>query len=252
MIEITASNGHVFSAYRADPAEAPKGAVVVLQEVFGVNGHIRKVTDAFAAKGYVAVAPCLFDRVQKGVELGYDESSVTEGLDLIKQVGFENAVADIQATVEAVGKISKVAIVGYDWGGYLAYQSANRVNGLACAIAYYGFGITHLGHGKCKIPTQLHFGSRDPYIPINQIVQFRAARPDLMIWDYPAGHGFNCDERDTYDAAAAEKALERTLTLISHRLEGPPTVTLKNAGAYASAKTEKKKKPASDDLGPPM
>jgi len=253
MIEIAAGNGHVFSAYRADPPDAPKGAVVVLQEVFGVNNHIRKVTDSFAAKGYVAVAPCLFDRVRKGVELGYDDVGLAEGLDIIRQVGLEHSLADVQATVNAVSDIGKVAVVGYDWGGYLAYHAANLVNGLDCAIAYYGCGIVQSGQGRRKIPTLLHFGSQDPYIPFDQVLQFRAARPDIRISDYPAGHGFACDDRDTYDAGAAEKSLHATLTMIAHRLEGPPAVTLKNAGAYASAKTDKKKKPAaSDDLGPPL
>lgn len=252
MIEISAADGHVFSAYRTEPPDAPKGAVVVLHEVFGVNRHIRTVTDAFAAKGYMAIAPSLFDRVKKDVELSYDDTGVAEGLDLARQVGLTNAIADIQAAVDAVASTGKVAIVGYDWGGYLAYHAANMVKGLACASIYYACGVTQDLYGKRKIQTQLHFGSLDPYIPFELVVQFRSARPDVSVYDYPAGHSFNCEERDTYDASAAQKAFERTLTLISHNLEGPPPVTLKNAGSYASAKVEKKKKQASDDLGPPL
>ncbi|BBA36186.1 dienelactone hydrolase [Methylocaldum marinum] len=252
MIEISAADGHVFSAYRAEPADAPKGAVVVLQEVFGVNPYIRKLTDTFAANGYLAIAPCLFDRVKKNVELGYDDAGVAEGLELVNQVGLNNAIADIQAVVETAGSAGKVAIVGYDWGGYLAYHAANMVKGLTCVSGYYPCGVAHDLYGRRRIPTLLHFGSRDTYIPYEQIVHFRAARPDVSVFDYPAGHGFACEERDTYDAAAAQKAFERTFTLISHNLQGPPPVTLKNQGAYAATKVEKKKKPASDDLGPPM
>src|SRR6516165_8647354 len=140
-MELTSADGHKLSAYRVDPADAPKGAVVVVQEVFGVNPHIRKIADDFAAKGYVAIAPSLFDSVRTGVELGYDESSLSEGLALMQQVGTDRPLGEIQASVDAVKSAGKVAIVGYCWGGYLAYMSANRVSGLACAIGYYGSGI---------------------------------------------------------------------------------------------------------------
>ncbi|CAL1238901.1 Dienelactone hydrolase [Candidatus Methylocalor cossyra] len=252
MIEIKAGDGHSFSAYRSDPAEPAKGAVVVVQEIFGVNAHIRKVTDAFAEKGYVGIAPCLFERVAKGVELGYDEAAITQGLELANKVGLENALADIQATVNAVGNVGKIALVGFDWGAYLAYQAANRVTGLACAIAYYGCGIADHPFGKRKIPTMLHFGQDDALIPFEWVTNFRSVRPDVTVYGYPAAHGFACEERDSYNAAAAAAAWDRTLVMISHCLEGPPAVTLKNAGFYASAKVEKKKKKAAaDDLGPP-
>lgn len=138
MIELAADDAHKFSAYRADPADAPKGAVVVVQEVFGVNAHIRKIADGFAAKGYVAIAPSLFDRVKTGVELGYDRDGLAAGLDVMRQIETEQSLGDIQATVDAVRTAGKVAIVGYCWGGYLAYLSANRVNGIACTVGYYG------------------------------------------------------------------------------------------------------------------
>jgi carboxymethylenebutenolidase len=255
MIELTANDGHRFSAYRADPDGAPKGAVVVLQEIFGVNPHIRKLADNFASKGYVTLAPSLFDRVKTGVELGYDESSLSEGLGLMKQVGTEQPLGDIQAAVDAVKSAGKVAIVGYCWGGYLAYVSANRVSGVACAIGYYGGGIVDEYREKRKIPTLLHFAENDSLIPFEDVTQFRAHRPDVSSFSYPAvTHGFNCDERDTYNEDAAQKALDRTLFWISQYVEGQPPVTLKNAGSYAQQKTDKKKKKkeAADDLGPPM
>ena len=256
MIELTATDGHKFSAYRSDPPDVPKGAVVVLQEMFGVNPHIRKITDGFAAQGYVAIAPALFDRVKTGIELGYDDNSVSTGMDLTKQASTEKLLDDIQAAVDAIKSTGKVAIVGYSWGGYLAYISANRINGLACAIGYYGTGVEKEYRGKRKIPTLLHFGEKDSVIPFEDVIQFRANRPDVSTFSYPsAGHGFNCDERDSYNELAARRALEHTLFWISQYVVGQPPVTLKNAGAYAQAKTDKKKTKkkdsAADDLGPP-
>lgn len=252
MIELTAADGHKFSAYRADPSDKPKGAVVVLQEVFGVNPHIRKVTDDFAAKGYVAIAPALFERVRAGVDLGYDEPSLAEGLELMKQVGNDGPLADIQATVDAVKDTGKVAVAGYCWGGYLAYLSANRVSGLACAIGYYGVGIMDGSREKRKVPTLLHFSEHDPLIPFEDVTQFRADRPDVSAFTYPAGNGFNCDERDSYNEEAASKALERTLFWISQYVEGQAPIALRNAGAYAQQKADKKKKKKEfDDMGPP-
>jgi carboxymethylenebutenolidase len=253
VIELTASDGHKFSAYRADPTDAPKGTVVILQEIFGVNPHIRKIADSFAAKGYVAIAPALFDRVKADVELGYDAGGLAEGLDLMKKVGTEKPISDIQATVDAVKGDGKVAIIGYCWGGYLAYASANKVTGAACAVGYYGGGIVEDYREKRKIPTLLHFGEQDQHIPFDEVVQFRAQRPDVSAFAYPAAHGFNCDERDSYNEDAAQKALERTLQWIFQYVEGQPPIALKNSGSYAQAKIEKKKKKAGgDDLGPPM
>lgn len=255
MIELTASDGHKFTAYRADPSEAPKGAVVVLQEVFGLTAHIRKIADDFAAKGYVAIAPSLFDRVKAGVELGYDESGRTEGLRLAEQLGADQPLGDIQATVDAVKDVGKVAVVGYDWGAYLAYLSGNRVGGIACAIGYYGGEILNHSREKRKIPTLLHFAEEDASVPLEEVVQFRASRPDVSSFTYPSAvHGFNCEESDGYSEDSAQKALERTLFWISQYVEGQPPVLLKNAGSYAQAKTErkKKKKEGGDDMGPPM
>lgn len=252
MIELTAADGNTLSAYRADPSDTPKGAVVVLQEVFGIDPHIKKVTENFAAQGYVAIAPALFDRVKKNVELGYDEAGLAAGLDLKNQVETTDAIADIQAAVNSVKDTGKVAIVGYCWGGYLAYLAANKVNGLACAIGYYGGGITELTQEKRKIPTLVHFSEEDPLIPFEDVVHFRAYRPDVSAFSYPAGHGFNCAERGSYNEEAATKALERTLFWISQYVEGQPPILLKNAGFYAAAKTEKKKKPAKASAdGPP-
>ena len=254
MIELTASDGASFSAYRAEPAETPKGAVVVLQDVFGVTPEIRKAADAFAAAGYVAIAPSLFDRVKPGVSLGHDDGGKAEAAAISAEVSKDLAISDIQATVDAVKGTGKVAVVGYCWGGDLAYTAANKVNGLACVIGYDGSGTVADYREKRKVPTLLHFGESDPELPLEQISQFRAHRPDVSAFTYPgAAQGFGSDERGSYREDAAGQALERTLFWISQYVEGQKPVLLKNAGAYAQAKTDKKKKKkGDDDLGPPV
>jgi carboxymethylenebutenolidase len=258
MMEIAASDGHKFSAYRAEPTGAMKGAVVVLPEVFGVNSHIRKITDGFAAQGYAAIAPALFDRVRTGVELGYDEAGITEGLRLKEQLG-ENDVplTDIQATIEAASSAGKVALVGYSWGGSLAYLAANRLKGVACSIGYYADGVQNEYLRKRMRPTLLHWAEDDALIPWEEVVQFRANRPDVTGYTYPgAKHGFACDERDSYNAAAAQEAMERTLFFVSQFVVGQGPIKLKNAGSYADIsmkdkKRKKKKAAGGDDMGPP-
>ncbi|MDR3516824.1 MAG: dienelactone hydrolase family protein [Azospirillaceae bacterium] len=253
MIALTAKDGHAFSAYRADPPDAAKGAIVVVPEMFGVNPHIRKIVDDFARQGYVAIAPAVFDRVKTDVVLGYDDVGLTEGLELARQVGVAESLADIQAAVDAVSEAGKVAIIGYCWGGYLAYTASNRVTGLACAVGYYGGGIVDDYREKRRVPTLLHFGESDLLIPFEDVTQFRAHRPDVSVFSYPAGHGFNGDDRDSYDADSARSAEERTLTWISQFVAGQPPIVLKNAGIYLQQKPEKKKKKkGGDDLGPPM
>lgn len=251
MIELTAGDGSSFSAYRADPAETPKGAVVVVQDIFGVTPEIQKVADAFAAKGYVAIAPSLFDRVKPGAEL--DQSDQGDGLTAAQEIDHSQAIADIQATVDAVKDTGKVAIVGYCWGGDLAYNAANKVSGIACVIGYDGRGTVSDYREKRRVPTLLHFGEADPNLTLEQITQFRAYRPDVSAFTYPgATQGFGGHERGSYCEDAANVALERTLFWISQYVEGQKPILLKNAGAYAQAKTEKKKKKGGgDDLGPP-
>jgi carboxymethylenebutenolidase len=260
MIEITASDGHKFSAYRAEPTGETKGAVVVLQETFGVNSHIRKMADQFAAEGYVAIAPALFDRVKPGVELGYDEAGITEGLQLKEQLGEDEVpLGDIQATIEAASSIGKVALVGYDWGGYLAYLASNQLKGVACSVGYYADGVQELYLHKRLRPTLIHWPEEDALIPWEAILQFRQNRPDVSGYGYPGvGHGFACDERSGYDAEATQRAQERTLFFLSQFVVGQGPIKMKNAGSYAdmSMKDRKKKKKKAggggDDMGPPM
>lgn len=255
MIELTAGYGHKFSAYRADPDGVPKGAVVVVQDLYGINSQIRRIADQFAASGYLAIAPSLFNSVRTDVALGYDQNGLAEGLDLTQQVGTERAIDEIQEAVDAVKSAGKVTIVGYGWGGYLAYVSGNKVRGVACTVGYYGDGIAADYREKRKVPTLLHFGENDPQIPFEDVSQFRSHRPDVSAFSYPgAAHAFDCDEGGSYHDEATKKAIERTLVWISQYVQGQPPVTLKNAGAYAQAKVDKKKKKkeTADDLGPPM
>lgn len=254
MIELTASDGASFSAYRAEPADTPKGAVVVLQDVFGLTPEIRRVVDAFAVEGYVAIAPSLFDRVKPGISLGHDDSGKAEGAAIGARIDKEKAISDIQATVDAVKDAGKVAVLGYCWGGDLAYTAANELNGIACVIGYGGSDTVANYREKRKVPTLLHFGESDPELPLEAVTQFRAWRPDVSAFTYPeAAQGFGCAERGTFREDAAAKAQERTLFWISQYVEGQKPILLKNAGAYAQAKTEKKKrKKGNDDLGPPM
>ena len=246
MIELTASDGHSFSAYRADPTDAPKGAVVIIEEQPDRTAHAQRVADSFAARGYVAIAPSLSGRVKADPTLG-DDATVD------RQAEAEKTLGDIQTVVDAVKAAGKVAVVGYSRGGDLAYASANRVTGIACVVGYYGGRIVGDYREKRKVPTLLHFGEEDAQIPIENVTQFRAHRPDVSAFTYPgAAHGFDC-EGDGFREDAAQKALERTLSWISQYVEGQPPILLKNAGAYAQAKTErKKKKKGGDDLGPPM
>ncbi|HTS93804.1 MAG TPA: dienelactone hydrolase family protein [Stellaceae bacterium] len=218
MLELTASDGHKFGAYRADPAGKPKGAVVVIQEIFGVNNHIKRTTDGFAAKGYVAIAPALFDRAKKDIQLGYDPDSITQGREIRGKVGDEGPLKDIQAAIDAVKGAGKIATVGYCWGGTLAFFSATRLHGISAAVGYYGGGIAAAAGEKPKVPTMLHFGDKDASIPMTDVEKVKAARKDTTIYVYPAGHGFNCDERGSYDATSAKQALDRTMTFIAQHV----------------------------------
>jgi carboxymethylenebutenolidase len=211
MLELTADDGFKLSAYRADPAGKPRGAIVVAQEIFGVNSHIRSVCDGFAGDGYVAIAPALFDRYQRDVELGYSEADIAAGRELKGKAGIDKALADVGAARDAVSGAGKVGIVGYCWGGYVAWMASSRLTGFACAVPYYGGGmIDAIGeHPRC--PVMMHFGEHDAVLPVEGIERLRKAHPEHQVFLYDAGHGFNCDQRGSYNAAAAKLARQRTL-----------------------------------------
>jgi carboxymethylenebutenolidase len=210
-ITLAAKDGHKLAAYRADPSGKPRGAIVVVQEIFGVNNHMRHVTDDFAKQGYVAISPALFDRVEKGVELGYDPKSIGLGRDIRAKAPLDGTLADLQAAIDAVISAGKVGVVGYCWGGGLAFLAATRLSGVAAAVGYYGGLVAAHAQEKPRVPVMLHFGDSDQSIPMSDVETVRQARPDVTTYVYKAGHGFSCDERQSYNAEASNLALERTL-----------------------------------------
>jgi carboxymethylenebutenolidase len=212
-IELEAADGHRFSAYRADPAGKPRGGVLVIQEIFGVNAHIRSVCDGYAADGYLAIAPALFDRVDPGVELGYEGEAMKRGVEIVMQLKPRDALADMQAGVDELAKSGKVGVVGYCYGGTMAWAAASRLERVAAASCYYGGQIARQKDAVLKAPVILHFGEQDAMIPISDIDAIRAAHPSVPIYVYPAGHGFNRDVGAAYHAESAALAKQRTLEL---------------------------------------
>jgi carboxymethylenebutenolidase len=210
-IELKASDGFTLSAYRADPAGTPRGGIVIAQEIFGVNSHMRSVCDGYAADGYVAVAPALFDRVEKSIDLGYTPPDIARGRELKARATTEAALRDISAARDSIAASGRFAVMGYCWGGFIAWMSAARLSGLACAVPYYGGGILEAGGEQPRCPLMGHFGERDAAIPVAGVRELAAAHPESQIFFYDAEHGFNCDQRKSYDASAAKLARERTL-----------------------------------------
>jgi carboxymethylenebutenolidase len=215
-IELEAEDGHRLAAWHAPAAGKRRAGLVVVQEIFGVNRHMRRVTDAFADQGYEAICPALFDRVERGVELGYETADMERGRGLRAAIPLDRVLADVAAAVKRLAP-GKVGIVGYCWGGSLAFLAATRL-AIDAAVGYYGAMIAaHAGEKPC-CPVMLHFGERDKGIPLSDVDIVRAARPDATIHLYPADHGFNCDERKQYDAASARLAGERTLAFFAAHL----------------------------------
>jgi carboxymethylenebutenolidase len=209
-LQLRAADGHQLSAYLARPEGTARGAVVVVQEIFGVNSHIRRVAEQYASEGYLAIAPAMFDRLRKGVELGYDAAGLQAGIDLMMQATNDGAIADLTAAIDAVAHAGRVGMVGYCWGGRLAYLAGCKTN-IAAGVAYYGGSITQLLDETPRCPMMFHFGERDSHIPLEDVERIRRAFPAGHYHLYPAGHGFNCTERADFDAASARLALERTL-----------------------------------------
>ena len=222
-VNLTAADGFSFPAYVAEPAGQPRGAVVVLQEIFGVNSHIRAVADGYAADGYLAVAPATFHRVKPGVELGYTADDMGAGIALktaVEELPAPGVMRDIEAAVAYASRAGKVGIVGYCWGGLLTWRSACMVPGLSAASAYYGGGVTSPAEAarQPQCATMAHFGERDHWIPMDSVEAFKKAQPGVQVHVYAADHGFNCDQRGSWDAAATKLARERTLAFFGQHL----------------------------------
>ena len=217
-VRLTSEDGNVFSGYRADPAGTSRGSLVVIQEVFGVNEHIRDVCDRFADSGYTALAPALFDRVRPGVELAYEEQGITEGRALVAELGWDNPIKDVRAAATALRADLRVGVVGYCWGGTITWLAACRLD-VACAVAYYGRQIVDFLDERPRCPVMMHFGAEDPLIPGTAVTKIKAAFPDIPVYVYEgAGHGFNCDRRGDFRPEAAALTLERTLAFFADTL----------------------------------
>ena len=213
-IDLKAADGFTLTAYRADPAGTTRGALVVAQEIFGVNSHIRSVCDGYAAGGYVAIAPALFDRYERGVDIGYTPDDIARGRELKAKGKIDAALSDIAAARDAVAAAGKVGVIGYCWGGYVAWMTASRLSGFACSVPYYGGGMLEAVGEQPRCPVMAHFGERDAGIPVDGVKKFAAAHPESQVFIYAADHGFNCDQRGSYDATAAKLARERTLAFL--------------------------------------
>ena len=217
-IDLTAGDGFTLAAYRAAPDGRPRAGIVVVQEIFGVNHHIRSVCDGFAEDGYLAIAPALFDRVERGVELGYGPEDRPRAMELVGKATVDQALLDVAAAVEAAKAGGKVGVAGYCWGGTLAFAAVCRLTGIAAASGYYGGGIVKMRADHPKAPLILHFGEKDEHIKMSDVDAIKAAHPDVPVYVYPAGHGFNCDERSSHEPRSADLARTRTLALFADKL----------------------------------
>jgi carboxymethylenebutenolidase len=222
-IELKAADGLAIQAYVAQPAGQPRGGVVVVQEIFGVNSHIRSVADGYAAQGYLAVAPATFQRVKPGVEMGYTEEDMSAGFALktaVEALPAPGVLQDLQAAVDHAAQAGKVGMVGFCWGGLLTWRSAGELKGLSAAVPYYGGGMTTPDEiaRKPKVPVMAHFGDQDKWISLESVEAFKKAHPEVEVHIYHANHGFNCDQRGSYNAEAAKLARERTLAFFGKHL----------------------------------
>jgi carboxymethylenebutenolidase len=216
-VELTASDGHKFKAWRAGPSGKPKAALVVIQEIFGVNNHIRSVTERFAKEGYLAIAPAMFDRYQRDFETGYGPDGMAEAMAIVPKINPGDALKDIAAAHADVKAIGKVGIVGFCFGGTMSWLSACRLS-FDAASCYYGGQIGRAANEKPKCPVIMHFGAKDEHIPLSTVEDIRKAQPNVQVYVYDADHGFSCDERATFDEAAHALAWSRTLKFFAENL----------------------------------
>ena len=218
LLKITAKDNHQFSAYISQPSGKPKAGIVIIQEIFGVNSHIRDVTDLYASKGYLCIAPSLFDRIEKNVTLNYDEIGVSKGRNL-KELCDKDALKDIEASISVVSSAGKVGVIGYCWGGSLSWKIGCETSNLSASVCYYGGDIPKLKDLKPNCNVLTHFGEFDKGIPINEVKIFEKTRPEVLTYTYPADHGFNCDHRSQFNKKCANIAFDRTLKFLEKNLD---------------------------------
>lgn len=215
--KLIAADGHELDAWRVEPSGTARGGIVIVQEIFGVNGHIRAVAEDYAREGYATIAPALFDRVRPGVELDYTPEGVAEGRALRTKIGWEKPILDLEAAAAALRSRGRVATIGYCWGGSLSFLMACRSD-VAAAVAYYGGQIAHFLDEKPRAPVLMHFGETDALIPAPDRERIAAAYPTAQIHVYAAGHGFNCTARPDHEPASAALAKERTLAFLQQHV----------------------------------
>lgn len=219
-LQLTTSDNHTLGAYRADPSGKPKGGIVVIQEIFGVNHHIRAVCDRFAAIGYAAIAPQVFDRFVRDFESGYSPDEIAHARSYLGNLNFDLMMKDIEAAVSNLKGVGPVGIVGYCMGGTAAFLAACRVNGLSAAVAYYGGMIGKFADEKPKCPLQMHFGEKDEGIPMSTVEEIKKKLPQAETYTYPdAPHGFACDERASFRKEAADLAWQRTTEFLAKNMK---------------------------------
>lgn len=219
-VSVTASDHFKLGAYRAEPKSAPKGALVVIQEIFGVNLHIRSICDRLAEAGYVAEAPALFDRQQPNFESGYTPDEVAAARKFIANPDWDAMLRDAAASISDLKSVGPVGIIGFCMGGTVAFLAATRLSGLSVAVGFYGGGIAKNADEKPKCPVQLHFGEKDTGISLADVDTIKQKRPETEIFVYPgAQHGFNCDARASYDAPSAKLAWDRSLAFIEKAMK---------------------------------
>ncbi len=208
--------GFVFRAYHAWPDGKPKGGLVLVQEIFGVTDHIRELCDQYAADGYDVIAPSLYDRQERGFEAAYDQAGIAQAIKLRDGHDLRYSVGDVQACIDWLRDErhqTRVFITGYCYGGTVSWVAACRCTGLNAASGYYGRGIIDYIYEQPQVPIILHYGRTDASIPMDQVERVSAAHPDVPVYVYEAGHGFNSDRRADYNEDSARLARERTLAL---------------------------------------
>jgi carboxymethylenebutenolidase len=220
MVKLTAADGHELDAYVAEPNGKAKGGVVVVQEIFGVNGHIRSVVDRYAAAGYLGIAPAIFDREGPGIELGYTEGDIEVGRDIARgKLDFNTVLADVAAAGAEAKSAGKVGVVGYCYGGLVTAAAAiHHADVFDAAASYYGGGTVGLIDSKPAVPMIMHFGERDHAIPLEDVHKIAAAWSDVPVHIYDAEHGFNCDHRASFSAVPAAIAQARTFRFFADEL----------------------------------
>ena len=256
-LRLKAADGFELGAYRADPPGRPRGRVVVIQEIFGVNNHIRSVCDRLADAGYVALAPQIFDRVERDFESGYTPDEVAHARTFIPKLDWDKVVADTEAAIDELKKEGSVAIMGFCLGGSVSWIAATKFGGLAAAVCYYGGQIMQHIDKKPRCPVQMHFGGQDTHIPVSDVEIMKQKQPQAEIYIYQhAGHGFHCDERGSYDQPSSRIAWERTLGFLSRNFDSTAEEMIEEVSAPTATQIAKQgaakaaKKPAAKSKAP--